>query len=155
VTDPFIMLAEVVRARDEHWRQDAACRGLPTGWFYPEVGNSADPRALAACAACTVRDECWADGVNEQYGVWAGVTRKDRKRPPGPLPINHGTDGGYATHLRRGEVACDECKRAHASHVAIHKNPSGRRPGRPVGGEWGVNLTGTFGRRRVMDDDVA
>jgi hypothetical protein len=25
--------------------------------------------------------------------------------------INHGTSGGYSTHVRRGEVPCDDCKR--------------------------------------------
>lgn len=31
----------------------------------------------------------------------------------GPQPIRHGTDTGYGIHRKRGEDACDECKRAH------------------------------------------
>jgi hypothetical protein len=151
--DPFAMIADVVNARQEPWRQHAACRGLPVAWFYPEQGQSPDPRAFDACRRCSVRDECWADGRGEDYGVWAGQPRKARERTR--PAINHGTNGGYGAHLRRGETACDDCKRAHAAAVAINKNPSGRRPGRPVGGEWGVNLTGTFGRRREIDEDVA
>lgn len=41
------------------------------------------------------------------------------------LPINHGTDGGYSTHLNRGETACDACKRAHAD--AVRRRSRARR----------------------------
>lgn len=39
----------------------------------------------------------------------------ERKRPgPKPQPINHGTVGGYQTHLRRTGPgsACDKCRKA-------------------------------------------
>jgi hypothetical protein len=34
----------------------------------------------------------------------SGSTRK---------PINHGTNGGYVAHYRRGEPMCDPCRAAH------------------------------------------
>ena len=120
--DPFEMLAEVVRTRQEPWRQDAACRGLPVSWFYPEQGKSPDPRAKRTCEQCPVRDACWADGRLESYGYWSGQPARYRPRQK---PINHGTRGGYQSHIRRGEEACSDCKRAHSVAVQISK-------GRPV-----------------------
>jgi hypothetical protein len=152
--DPFAMLAEAVRAQAQPWRQDAACRGLPTSWFYPEQGQKLDPRAAAACDQCTVREQCWEDGKVEQYGVWAGETLKVRKLNKGPQPIKHGTDGGYTAHRRRGEDACSECKRAHAQKTAIQQRPRGQAD-RQSGEGWGLTLTGTFGRRRLIDEGAA
>jgi hypothetical protein len=152
--DPFAMLAAAVTASSQAWQRKAECRNLPTSWFYPEQGKSPDPRGLKACQQCSVRNECWAAGRDEQHGVWAGETVVVRKN--GLPPIKHDTPGGYMAHLRRGETACADCKRAHSTYVQAHRNRTHKRPGRPIGGEWGVNLTGTFGRRRVMDeDDVA
>ena len=39
-------------------------------------------------------------------------------RKPGgqPQPINHGTNGGYHTHRRRGQQPCDACSQAHISY---------------------------------------
>lgn len=34
-----------------------------------------------------------------------------------PRPINHGTDGGYRAHLRRGDKACESCLEAHRIQV--------------------------------------
>lgn len=37
-------------------------------------------------------------------------------------PINHGTEGGYNQHRRRGEDACDDCKKAKSDYSwAMHK----------------------------------
>lgn len=39
------------------WRKQAACRGLPTGLFYPPPGVPGVV-ALAVCARCPVRADC-------------------------------------------------------------------------------------------------
>lgn len=38
--------------------------------------------------------------------------------PRQPKPIVHGTNAGYRTHLRRYEIACDECREAHRAETA-------------------------------------
>lgn len=58
----------------------AACKDMPTDLFYP-VGISRgrgawlqiDPAALAACAACPVKEQCLALGMaRREQGVWGG-----------------------------------------------------------------------------------
>jgi WhiB family redox-sensing transcriptional regulator len=68
------------------WRNQAACRGMPTGWWFPErpptgpmIANMR--KAKAICAACPVQVECLDDGRDELYGIWGGlVTRKRNKK---------------------------------------------------------------------------
>lgn len=119
--DPFAMLADAIAARDAEWRQRAACRGLPTAWFYPEQGESYSNarQAKEVCRQCAVRDECWAAGRTEAFGIWAGVSIKNRRRPEPPTctVAAPGTDAGYKHHIRRREPACDECKAAHREAV--------------------------------------
>ena len=51
-------------------------------------------------------------------GVWKWI-KPDQPPKPKPRkralkPIKHGTYGGYSAHTRRGEEACDSCKKANA-----------------------------------------
>jgi Transcription factor WhiB len=106
----------------------AACRGL-THLFYghdhegPKQRNLRLARARLLCADCPCRPDCSVAAETEDVGVWAGVDleRTPRNRPPRhgpkPRPINHGTNGGYTTHRRRGEQPCDRCRDAHARYA--------------------------------------
>ena len=78
------------------WRLEAACRGMPTGWWFPErpptgpmIANMR--KAKAICATCPVQVECLDDGRDELYGIWGGlVTRKrNRTQGPGEAPGGH------------------------------------------------------------------
>lgn len=110
-----------------NWRDHAACKGQSVHLFYPEDGCIAG--AMRICAVCPVREQCSADGRTEEYGIWGGLTPNARLRTPrrtyvgGPQrrPINHGTVAGYKTHRKRGEVACDDCKRANVDYVMEQK----------------------------------
>lgn len=107
------------------WQDSAACIGADTAIFFPESGDPVGP-AKALCRACPVREQCLADALErgEVHGVWGGLSAKERRkyrrqhgllRKPGgqPQPINHGTNGGYHTHRRRGQQPCDACSQAH------------------------------------------
>ncbi len=107
------------------WQDSAACIGADTAIFFPESGDPVGP-AKAICRACPVREQCLTDALNrgETHGVWGGLSAKERrlfrrknglmKKPGGwPQPINHGTNGGYHTHRRRGQQPCDACSQAH------------------------------------------
>lgn len=63
------------------WAADAACKDIHVDFFYPEdpMDNTA-PRSV--CRKCPVRVECleYALVNNEPYGVWGGLTTKERKR---------------------------------------------------------------------------
>ena len=62
------------------WRNDAACRGLPTEWWYPDQGDNAH-RAKAICAECPVTTQCgnYAEANEELYGIWGGGANRTRR----------------------------------------------------------------------------
>ncbi len=68
------------------WADDAACVGLPTQWWYPEAGDVRESVGYARiiCGSCPVRQECLHTALStppgEDYGVWGGTTRQERKK---------------------------------------------------------------------------
>lgn len=69
------------------WQVDAACRGMASSFFFHpwgERGSSRDERVRRAkevCAGCPVIDHCrrHALEVQEQYGVWGGLSEEERQ----------------------------------------------------------------------------
>jgi hypothetical protein len=69
----------------DEWRNDAACKGKPTEWWYPAKGGSPwAQKARDICASCPVSAECstFARYNAERYGIWGGegaynVRRRD------------------------------------------------------------------------------
>jgi hypothetical protein len=64
------------------WHAAALCRGLGTKSYFPARGSNLTP-VRALCRACPVREECAAAGRFE-YGVWGGLSERDRHRDDGP-----------------------------------------------------------------------
>jgi len=64
----------VSRASGSGWQDRAACRSEPPEWFDAETDENA-ARALAVCAGCPVRRECFAAAAADRAasGVWGGV----------------------------------------------------------------------------------
>ncbi|WP_420120567.1 WhiB family transcriptional regulator [Nakamurella sp.] len=68
------------------WQAQASCRGMASSFFFHpwgERGPSRDQRVLRAkevCASCPVIDACrqHALEVQEQYGVWGGLSEEER-----------------------------------------------------------------------------
>ncbi len=109
------------------YRDHAACVGEPVELFFPTHGDYVTAaKAKLVCERCPVREECLADNLDEVAGIYGGTTGKERRkvraerarvsgyrRPQNvPQPINHGTEGGASTHIRRGEVPCGSCREA-------------------------------------------
>ena len=74
------LLAAVAAARPA-WYRSAACRRPEHSgvtWF-PERGESPDP-AVAVCARCPVRQECYDDALADtsRKGIWSGLDERDR-----------------------------------------------------------------------------
>lgn len=68
------------------WMDAAACKGYPTGWWFPERGDLATAmKAKAVCERCPVTRECLELGRKVSvhgggYGIWGGVSMTtDRK----------------------------------------------------------------------------
>ncbi|HET7488281.1 MAG TPA: WhiB family transcriptional regulator [Acidimicrobiales bacterium] len=62
------------------WREQGACRQVPTVVFFPTRGEEADT-AKAVCAACPVAGPCrdYALGVPDLKGVWGATTEEERR----------------------------------------------------------------------------
>lgn len=73
-------------ARDQaNWRDQAACRDLPTEFFFP-VGHGSLARAQAevakaVCQDCPVRSDCllFSMVTNAEYGVFGGLSEDERR----------------------------------------------------------------------------
>jgi WhiB family redox-sensing transcriptional regulator len=71
------------------WADKAACRGVPSSVFFPEIpsGDCRDiwwRQARAYCAVCPVRAECLAfclpfeKQAGRRDGMWGGLTPAER-----------------------------------------------------------------------------
>lgn len=113
------------------WRDQAACKGL-TNLFYTERGEPS-VQAKRVCARCPVQAECREAGMAEHFGIWGGLSEQERRQErrkildetgvllvePPPLTLRCGEPAGYRGHLRRGEIPCVECKKAHSIRVQL------------------------------------
>lgn len=64
------------------WRDEAACVGFPTDWWFPDGNEGLHPEAAALCAGCTVQQECLAHAMRlpERHGHWGGLSMRERQR---------------------------------------------------------------------------
>lgn len=77
---PITALA-LVRMEDQPWAGDALCAQTDPEAFYPEKGESTR-EAKAVCASCLVQAECldYALDHDERFGVWGGLSERERRR---------------------------------------------------------------------------
>jgi WhiB family redox-sensing transcriptional regulator len=63
------------------WMVFAACREQDPDLFFPQTKEEAE-RAIAICRTCPVRSECreYSLEAAERFGVWGGLTEKQRLR---------------------------------------------------------------------------
>ena len=64
------------------WMRNAACKGHePEAWF-PRAGGKPDPKVLAVCDRCPVKDACrdYAIDTHADHGIWGGLSPEQRKR---------------------------------------------------------------------------
>lgn len=71
-----------------NWQREGACRNVPisSGLFYACENNENKPRlrleeAKKICATCPVLKECAEHALqHEHYGVWGGMSERERRR---------------------------------------------------------------------------
>ena len=64
------------------WVAHAACKGLPTDWWFSEQGaNRVHATAVAICRECLVVDPCRAYGLahSSLVGTWGGLSHRGRR----------------------------------------------------------------------------
>lgn len=72
----------------KQWMADAACRTHTVDHWFSEVPGNSYAEAKAVCDRCPVRQQCLDYALNrEDYGVWGGLTPRERRRYLKGLPI--------------------------------------------------------------------
>lgn len=73
----------------DDWDDRAACKGMPTEWWYAEQGTAVKMpagmrRALYTCwNKCPVREQCLRHALRqpEHWGIWGGAEPTTRNAP--------------------------------------------------------------------------
>jgi WhiB family redox-sensing transcriptional regulator len=83
---------------ERNWRQDAACRDADPELFFPDPGQLPQvAKAKEVCAGCAVRGPCLDNALHgplardDQHGIFAGTTARDRRRLRGRPAMAEGT----------------------------------------------------------------
>lgn len=88
-----VPLAHAPYEGDLSWREEAACRDLPTNVWFPENRSSGDASmhsengdgriAKRICKSCPVRVECldFAVATHQVHGIWGGLSPGSRVNP--------------------------------------------------------------------------
>lgn len=66
---------------DLGWQEQGLCLGADPEIFFPErTGSTKEAKKL--CGHCAVRNQCleWALKTNEPYGVWGGLSERERNK---------------------------------------------------------------------------
>ena len=120
---------------ERDWVERAACKGMSTAMFFPELGQDTRP-AKEVCQGCPVRSECYSYSleISTHHGIWGGKSERERrgKRPEWksePSPILHGTEAGYGAHKRRSIKVCLGCRNAHSEYQGRQKHSRLQRGG--------------------------
>ena len=63
------------------WQERALCAQTDPEAFFPEKGGSTR-EAKRICTTCAVRNECleYALGNDERFGIWGGLSERERRR---------------------------------------------------------------------------
>ena len=94
------------------WIVEAPCSGKAQFMWYPSM-EAKDPNlwyemGRMVCATCPVWEACLASGSDERWGMWGGLTPKERKKPS--------ESHGKWTDYRRG-CRCGRCWIAHEEQM--------------------------------------
>jgi WhiB family redox-sensing transcriptional regulator len=105
------------------------CAQIGGDLWFPEKGGDDAALAKKICRGCPIRLQCleFALDNNERYGVWGGLTERERgsllrrlpkvaqrQSEPQEQPFGeHGTTAGCKRHYLRGEKPCVACREAY------------------------------------------
>lgn len=57
---------------------DARCRNVGTKMFFDQSSEE-EEQSRVVCDACPIRTECLLFGLTQRYGMWGGMTEKERR----------------------------------------------------------------------------
>jgi WhiB family transcriptional regulator, redox-sensing transcriptional regulator len=88
-------------AEDLSWQDQAVCAEVGGDFWFPEKGGSTrEPKKV--CHACPVRAECleYALKHDERFGVWGGLSERERRRLKRPPPAGRPRSEAPASRFR-------------------------------------------------------
>lgn len=97
---------------DVGWQANGNCLGVDPNLMFPERGESLAP-AKAICRECSVKAECldYALRVPEVFGVWGGVSERERRRLRKAAPkICLHCRGEFYPANRHHRICSDGCR---------------------------------------------
>lgn len=70
---------------EETWREQSACRtpdgeDVMSAAMEPQAGVQTILAAKRFCQVCPVRGKCLVVGLEEPFGVWGGLSRRERQK---------------------------------------------------------------------------
>ena len=83
---------------DRTWQDYANCLGVDPDLFFPERGASTK-EAKEVCRGCVVREDCleYALSNSEKFGIWGGMSERERRRIRRARAIARRSAAGAAT----------------------------------------------------------
>jgi len=86
---------------DLEWQEKALCAEVDPEIFYPEKGGSTR-EAKMVCRSCEVRVECLQYALNrdERFGVFGGMSERERRRLKRPQPVGRSRSETPASRFR-------------------------------------------------------
>ena len=80
VAEQLLIIVEMRNAQ-QHWREQAACRGMDPASFFPQPSaTQVGQAAKRICARCPVAEDCLRDLGHEDAGIVGGKTLRDRAK---------------------------------------------------------------------------
>lgn len=97
---------------EEEWRKEGLCHKRNNELWFPPMEYETPEHyysiAREICRCCPVWDKCLKDGRDEKWGMWGGLTPKERNTS---RPANLRPHGTWLRH-RQG-CPCNACLHAH------------------------------------------
>lgn len=122
---------------NDEWRLQALCHKRNADFWYPPLDADAPEQyysiAREVCRCCPVWEQCLQDGVSEKWGMWGGLTPKDRTGMVSDRPALLKPHGSWVRY-RQG-CRCSHCSDAHISSTEnVNVNMNGiPYMGEPIG----------------------
>jgi len=91
-------LYELLERPTPPWQRNANCMGVDPDLFFPERGASTR-EAKEVCRGCVVREDCleYALANGEKFGIWGGLSERERRRIRRRRAMEHRADGASAS----------------------------------------------------------
>jgi WhiB family redox-sensing transcriptional regulator len=106
------------------WQDLALCAQTDPEAFFPEKGGSTR-EAKRVCRSCEVRAECleYALENDERFGIWGGLSERERRRIKPPAPAGGVVWCRYRRHVKDAgstgpDGRCLACKQEYSARRA-------------------------------------